>query len=65
MNLFINTDIIVLFIFLTDIMKHYFKDTQKTTATSNPPTTYRLKRVNSLGILESPFRTNNKKIKLT
>ena len=40
-------------------MKHQFKDTQKTTEASNPPNTYRLKRVNSLGILESPFRINN------
>lgn len=46
-------------------MKNYLKDTQKTTATSNPPMTYRLKRVNSLGILESPFRTNNQKVMLT
>ncbi|CAK92726.1 unnamed protein product (macronuclear) [Paramecium tetraurelia] len=46
-------------------MKRYFKDTQKTTAESNPPMSQRLKRVNSLGILESPFRTNNQKIMLT
>ncbi|CAD8109401.1 unnamed protein product [Paramecium sonneborni] len=40
-------------------MKHLIKDTQKTTEASNPPITQRLKRVNSLGILESPFKNNN------